>query len=828
MATFLYAPGVRILVSTAKHGIIDVSDDLQRGNVTLNENQAHTVSFSLVNHRRKYDGVFTPNDRFTVQLKRVRWLRIMAGYLSRVPFFTTYPKSVDLTGECTLKRLRYHLWDPGAAATVEFLNAYTTNDQLEGQELDDSFKVKAEAVLSEIVQWKQGIHISRIPDAWLARVDALARELAPEFAVAADLLGAGATMNGLDPLNEAGTTVLRKTTTDDEGQTVSIVDQGTGYGTLPYTTTKIMQAPTRSGTASLTSESFSAPADPWWCDIRLPYMSRGQYGWGGSFQGLALSDFEKNHARSWWRNKRLLLVNPSTNQSIIVRVWNHGPDESTDRGLATSREVMEKLGIGDGQQVAIRFAKDQNAVLGSEGVTIGGDDNVTASSTGSSTSGWWRSALPSTTPTTSGNIVNEDGEPLRGSKTGLAAHVAAAMDYVWQNFPGVISIGGLGDRGNKSDHPRGFALDFMVAAGGSRAAGEELANGNAIALWFAANPNVFGTKYIIWQARSNSGAGWKGYTHPSDRTDNTALHYDHVHVSFTDAPGTGEYGGAWPGTAPGDFAGGVSDSTGGSPSPVGADFWFTTADPTSVNYVGIRALMNDVPIQPYIQTLMQQSMRSYCSAPNGDFIGWFPDYFGVYGTAARMIVRNIELRDFSMSWSDESLVTHVFTGASLTGYGSPAMQTEIEALSVETYGVATVEFPALLQALLNVDPSTTAEEAGWLSPAAILDRFGARVLKQEMGALTSKKAEFWYALQLFQENWSNQFQAAVPLTFMPELFPGMLLVLEAFGIQFYIQGVEHSWDFTSGGEGFTTTALVKAPSTFDGRGFFGLPKGGFN
>jgi hypothetical protein len=47
-----------------------------------------TLSFTLQNVRRKYDGIFTPNDRVIVMLKRITWLREFTGYLNAVPLVT--------------------------------------------------------------------------------------------------------------------------------------------------------------------------------------------------------------------------------------------------------------------------------------------------------------------------------------------------------------------------------------------------------------------------------------------------------------------------------------------------------------------------------------------------------------------------------------------------------------------------------------------------------------------------------------------------------------------------------------------------------------------
>jgi hypothetical protein len=72
------------------------------------------------------------------------------------------------------------------------------------------------------------------------------------------------------------------------------------------------------------------------------------------------------------------------------------------------------------------------------------------------------------------------------------------------------SVGGLASRpGNSaSDHPRGYALDFMV----------NTSTGNALAAYADENSDALGIKYIIWQEPA---------------------HYDHVHISFNNTPGSG-------------------------------------------------------------------------------------------------------------------------------------------------------------------------------------------------------------------------------------------------------------------------------------------------
>ncbi|MDQ3477228.1 MAG: hypothetical protein M3492_13125 [Actinomycetota bacterium] len=94
---------------------------------------------------------------------------------------------------------------------------------------------------------------------------------------------------------------------------------------------------------------------------------------------------------------------------------------------------------------------------------------------------------------------------------GVKPHVAEAGYHLMAVF-GISesSVGGLASRpGNSaSDHPRGYALDFMV----------NTSTGNALAAYADENSDALGIKYIIWQEPA---------------------HYDHVHISFNNSPGSG-------------------------------------------------------------------------------------------------------------------------------------------------------------------------------------------------------------------------------------------------------------------------------------------------
>jgi hypothetical protein len=232
---------------------------------------------------------------------------------------------------------------------------------------------------------------------------------------------------------------------------------------------------------------------------------------------------------------------------------------------------------------------------------------------------------------------------------------------------------------------------------------------------------------------------------------------------------------------------------------------------------------------PVFSDIVSTSMRNYCSGPNGDFIAWFPDYFGTYGYAAQWILSDIEMHDFNIAWSDANLVTHQFTAGSTMGSvinnsidpDYPPQVTEYN--MIQSYGVASIDLPALFQALFNIQPTET---GGLFTNASeIYQQFGPRPAFSQLIVAAGGIAEFWYAVRLWMQSWASQFSASVPMTFMPELWPGMLLVMQDQGVQAYIHSVTHQWSLQDGG-GFSTHATVVAPSAIDGSGLFGLPRGG--
>jgi hypothetical protein len=106
----MYNPGIKVYIGTADNGILDISEDLVSGNLVRRSSGVSSASFMVMNARRKYDGIFAPNDRIIVMMKRISWLRVFTGYLNSVPLVTAWPQTVQLTASCSLKRLQYWFW----------------------------------------------------------------------------------------------------------------------------------------------------------------------------------------------------------------------------------------------------------------------------------------------------------------------------------------------------------------------------------------------------------------------------------------------------------------------------------------------------------------------------------------------------------------------------------------------------------------------------------------------------------------------------------------------------------------------------------------------
>jgi hypothetical protein len=80
-----------------------------------------------------------------------------------------------------------------------------------------------------------------------------------------------------------------------------------------------------------------------------------------------------------------------------------------------------------------------------------------------------------------------------------------------------------------------------------------------------------------------------------------------------------------------------------------------------------------------------------------------------------------------------------------------------------------------------------------------------------MDGMIGKTAEIFSAMYYFMRQWSYQYNANVPVAFMPELWPGMLIQVPEYDFQAYVTAVTHSGQMGEGG-GHSTSINVAAPA----------------
>lgn len=208
------------------------------------------------------------------------------------------------------------------------------------------------------------------------------------------------------------------------------------------------------------------------------------------------------------------------------------------------------------------------------------------------------------------------------------------------------------------------------------------------------------------------------------------------------------------------------------------------------------------PLMQMVQAVCRASLRNFQSAPNGDFMAYFPDHFGLEGKPAVMRLEDIELKDVHINFSDDQLTTHVYVAGDYTmqGFDQGVLGW------INTAGVATVEDEWLFARLSRVGLGDFGSN---LSGQALMARYGVRPYQATFTMAGSHELELLLATQIFMEKWAAQYETRVSFTFMPELLPGMRIEVGDHNLQVYVTEVHHSCDYE---QGFSTDAVIMAPS----------------
>lgn len=318
------------------------------------------------------------------------------------------------------------------------------------------------------------------------------------------------------------------------------------------------------------------------------------------------------------------------------------------------------------------------------------------------------------------------------------------------------------------------------------------------------------------------------------------------YVQSKDGITASEYGGDADSTEEAEAQGGGANSSSGS---LASTAWFfassfgdTMNAAASQLLVGERALANDEPVWNTVKDIFISSMRTVMAGPDGTFMAWYPDYWGVSGNTPCLLLDDIELIDLKITQSDDTFVSHQFCAGVNTGgqYLTSSGQTSDMQWAL-TQGVVSIESntAALSSGVLNdVGENAISNEPSELlkklinipegeewrfTPRELYRRYGARPAKKQLQHVIEKPNDsgtsggtdanpqyilpFLYALYEFMRNWANQYQMSLQITWMPNIWPGMRVKVKSLGLSGYVTNVQHSGG-PNAGQYSTSVTLV--------------------
>jgi len=904
LRTFVYSPNVKIVIG---HDIrqFDVSADVVRCTLMRQENSVSTFMFTLHNKDLRYtppDGnpPFSRMDRISVQMKKVEWVQVFAGYLDTIPYKQLYPGEVTFKASCTLKRLMHTWWNPALPASAALLDQWDTNTiNGDGQlgTTDGGMGNLLRRLLMLVGGWDPlQIHIQNFPTLFFAfmtsQVNASQQTTqgnvanfqqmlmgsnyagAPGAAAGsnpnagpagpyvggtgpvAGLAGVGSGMafyvtqiiqacdnKGLGPTvsdNNMGANLSQLGQTGEQAASGSYGAQGeTKAWQQVQTLGQNIQDTNRSSDAAILgvaaamaegggtirnsynpavpgSESFpnDGPSTNGQCVgiFQLPPSAE----WGNLAQRMnplqaATMFFDHVNAIGGWRQ-----MDPA---AVIQQVMASANSATFSASIDQATSLVQGYRTGSSGAGSTVSQAAPSAYAGVNGTSAG----AAASSVGASaTAGSAPGVSPAAVATGVSNSINV------GTNVASGANPVSAMDP-HPNSEGAIRFAmtkiGLpyiwGGNG-----PEGYDCSGLWVAA-FKSIGISLPRTTEAMLGSMAHiPAASIQRGDLIFPHSGHVQGWLG--------DGTVLEAQQtgvpIKISKAGNPASAagvirvcQNGGPsstaafnppetmGPGTAPSALSqqsGALGAGSGGGTDGASANLFAMQFSPgmfasdVAGMLAGERAFIDGQPLINIIQAIAQAGLRSWMSAPTGEFMAWYPDYWGMDGKPAVYILRDIELVDCHIDFSDDPLTTHVYVAGDYTMVG----QGDSVQGWIDTAGICSVEDTWLYERLIAAAPAGLEQYIG----PEMMQRYGIRPLQHQAAMAGSHELEFLLACYMFMQKYAEQYQTQISMTFMPELIPGMRVQLDQHNLEVYVTGVTHQCDFSAG---FATTATIMAPSS---------------
>ena len=756
--TLCYSPQVRIKIATRDGKNYDLSADVVSGSIERLVNSASTFTATLNNRGGKYTGKLSRMDRVTIFLKKTVWLQVFTGYLTQVPAMEMHAKTCTIRGQCTIKKLLHTYWDPGLSNSSQLLVQQNLGQPDAG--IGDTLI----QILTQVGGWDASrIHIQQLPKTFL--------DFAKDYATQGD--SAVAIQELMVALGFGGAVA---------GVPQNPVTGGVGPAGLEAYLYGLRMVESGGNYKAKSGISSAAGAYQYikssWNNYR-GYVTADLA--PSTVQDARASSDATNalttHSGWTWENVAALHLTGSFTQSNDKSKWDVHPGKGNPSIKDYVAKVIAKMNSYSGGGSTPATPAPTTGTTEVMINPISPNDKVNSK------------FGPRTAPK-SGASTNHKGVDLQaamGTKVMAAASGKVFMASPWANTSGnTVAI----YHGNGvSSYYLHLSLPYEVSVGQQVTIGQEIArSGNT---GDSTGPHLHFEVHI-----STAPDGKGGSAVDPEKMINQSL----TVIADPSALGSGNTPAA-------------SDSTNFQEAIFNALYMNKVQNAMSMELTGQRAFANDEALMTTIQALASASLRNFMSAPNGDFVAFFPDHFGLYGVQAKVQLEEVEMIDVHIDASDGPITTHVYA------FGDTQQQGSVTLVDmVSSGGFVNILQPYVFNQLLNLQPTSNL----FFDAKSFLERFGLRPLMQTYPQIKNPTFEYFMALQLFLQKWADQYLTTVQFTFMPELYPGMRVNLANWGISVYVQSVTHTWNMASG---FSTTASISSPSATGPSAIQGLPIG---
>jgi len=780
--TLSYNPSIQVFIATdGASGLIDVSEDIIDFELDRVTNAVSTFSMTLNNRAYKYingsDGnpVIETLNRIIVNMTRTVSIQVFSGYVTQVPIFTALPNAIQIVAKCTLKRLENTYWDssipeirskllPGLISSVGKSGTYNDGGAAQG----------ILNLLTEVVDWNaNNAHIQALPPSF---IDVVSREYKAD---ASTLKSGLVTMlkqafdgQGIIKGNSANASV---------GNNANV---NTNYGWAKA----VLEAANLNTSVSninfmvnwMAAEGHSP--DKWWIggqDLNLDVNNPFNILPPTNFPDLttAAKVTGQNIASPYYTNNIYAALKPGNSSFETMQTAVYNSKWGTKQGIADNNlPVVAVPGSSASKSNDNSYQPSAYACAAAAVAAAVSQEGLPYIHAGESPgTGFDCSGLTQWAYAQAGVILTE--------------HLASAQFEQFPNLKGTGTpiAGDLLFWGPPDYNTGQFGVGHVsICKTGTDA------NGNNGTMIQASHPGAV----IAENKFSINDPSFVGYNRPwADGA--TAL--------TTGTTNTGN------GTS-GQNSANSSGLNGSNPGLFNTIYTLPQWNPIAITTYGSpQGFMMDEPVLNSVSQLSAASFRSFQSLPNGDFVAWFPDYFGIYKTPAVMDIYNIEIIDLSIYHNDDYLTTHVAVAGDTTQLG--------QAVSVadwlETAGIISVQTPNVMNILLGLGSDASEQ----FNAPKFLQKYGMRPYVSEQPLIANHLLEFSYAMYTFMQQWAYQYSTQVKFTFMPELYPGMRirfpeLTVQNGTLELYVLSVTHTGSMTNG---YSTEAVVTCPSLGNGQ-----------